>query len=192
MNTPAHLIFGAALFGRAGRRGTTSAAVAGGMLPDLSLYLLAGVSLLVMGVPPAIVFGELYFSPAWQAVFAVDNSIPLWALALALALCFRAALATAFAASGLLHVVLDFLLHHDDARRHFWPLSDYVFVSPVSYWDPAHHGLIVGPIEVAVCLALSVVLWRRFPGWLPRALIVLAMVAEASPAVMFGLMFAGS
>lgn len=192
MNTPAHLIFGAALFGRADRKGTTLAAVAGGLLPDLSLYLLAGGSIFVLGIPPQRVFGELYFSPAWQAVFAVDNSIPLWALLLGLALVLRSAVATAFGASGLLHVVLDFLLHHDDARRHLWPLSDYVFVSPVSYWDPAHHGLIFAPIEVAVCLALSVVLWRRFPAPVPRMLIVLLMLAELSPAVMFGLMFAGS
>lgn len=184
------MIFGAALFGRADVRWTTTAAVAGGVVPDLSLYLLAGVSLFVMGIPPETVFGQLYFSPLWQAIFAVDNSIPLWALILGLAVVLRSAPAAAFGASGLLHVVIDFLVHHDDARRHLWPLSDYVFVSPVSYWDPAHHGLIVAPLEVAICFGLSVWLWRRFPGRLPRALIALAMLAEASPAVMFGLMFA--
>ena len=192
MNTPAHMIFGAALFGRADRRWTTAAAVAGGVLPDLSLYVLAGGSIFVMGIPPETVFGQMYFSPGWQAVFAVDHSIPLWSLVLVLALLLRTAPGTAFAASGLLHTAIDFCVHHDDARRQLWPLSDYVFASPVSYWDPAHYGLIVAPLEVAACLAFSVILWRRFPARLPRALIVLAMLAEASPAVMFGLMFAGS
>jgi hypothetical protein len=186
------MIFGAALFGRADRRWTTAAAIAGGLLPDLSLYLLAGGSIFLMGIPPETVFGQMYFSPGWQAVFAVDNSIPLWGLLLLLALLMRSAPAIALGASGLLHVVIDFLVHHDDARRHLWPLSDYVFVSPVSYWDPAHYGLIFAPLEVVVCLVLSVVLWRRFPGRVARALIVLAMMAQASPALIFGLMFAGS
>lgn len=190
MNTPAHLIFGAALLGRADRKGTTLAAALGGLVPDLSLYLLAGVSIFVLRIPAETVFGQLYFSPAWQAVFAVDHSIPLWALLLAAAAVTRRAPAVAFAASGLLHAVIDFLVHHEDARRQLWPLSDYIFRSPVSYWDPAHYGLIFGPLEIAACIALSVVLWRRFPARLPRALIVLALVAEASPAVMFGLMFA--
>lgn len=192
MNTPAHMIFGAALFGRAAQRGTTLTAVAGGLVPDLSLYLLAGGSIFLMGIPAETVFGQMYFSPAWQAIFAVDHSIPLWTGLLVVALLLRSARTTAFGASGLLHVVIDFCVHHDDARRQLWPLSDYVFTSPVSYWDPAHYGLIFAPVEAGLCLVMAVLLWRRFPTRLPRALIILGMIAELAPAVMFGLMFAGA
>ena len=55
-----------------------AAAVAGSLLPDLSLYLMAGWAMRVQKIPPSVVFDELYFSPRWQAVFAVDNSLILW------------------------------------------------------------------------------------------------------------------
>ncbi|WP_328795072.1 hypothetical protein [Jannaschia marina] len=42
MNTPAHLIIGLAAFGKPGRPRVTAAALCGALLPDLSLYLMAG------------------------------------------------------------------------------------------------------------------------------------------------------
>ena len=57
MNTPAHLIFGLTAFGKAGRPSVTAAALAGAMLPDLSLYLLVGWHLQVLGTDPQVVFG---------------------------------------------------------------------------------------------------------------------------------------
>jgi len=45
MNTPAHLLIGAAVFGRPAPTRIVDAAFIGEMLPDLSLYLMAGVSL---------------------------------------------------------------------------------------------------------------------------------------------------
>lgn len=191
MNTPAHLIFGAAAFARPGITAVSVAAVLGALLPDLSLYLLVGWSLLVMNIPAQVVFDQLYFSDLWQAIFAVDNSFVLWGLAFGLGLWRRWPVLVAFAGSGLLHLVFDFALHHDDARRQFWPISDWVFHSPVSYWDNNHYGGFVGPVEIAVSLALCVVLWRRFQGWPARAMIVAAGLMEAAPGIMFGLMLAG-
>ncbi len=97
----------------------------------------------------------------------------------------------AFFGAGLLHLAFDLPLHHEDARRHFWPISDAVFRSPVSYWDPRHYGHIAAPVEVMLCLALSVVLWRRFQGWFARTLILIGAGAELLPGVMFMIMFAG-
>jgi hypothetical protein len=166
----------------------TAAAVLGALVPDLSLYLMASWALYVQGIAPEVVFGQLYFSPAWQDVFAVDNSIPLWALLLLAGLALRSPVAVAFAGAGLLHLAFDLPLHNEDARRHFWPLSDWVFRSPFSYWDPRHHGQIVGPIEIAACVTLCVVLWRRFKSRLARVLIALALFAEAMPGLMFAMM----
>jgi hypothetical protein len=191
VNTPAHLIFGAAAFARPNAPPVNAAALFGALLPDLSLYLLTGWSLFVMGIPPGTVFGELYFSPQWQGIFAVDNSIPLWALGLGIGLALRSRVLIAFAGAGLLHLVFDFALHHDDARRHFWPITDFVFTSPVSYWDPRHFGNIAGPVEIAVSLLLCGVLWRRFRGWFARVLIVAAALAELAPGLMFMVMFRG-
>ncbi len=188
MNTPAHLIFAAAAFARPGRRAVNAAALAGGLLPDVPLYLMVGWALYVRGTPPREVFGEMYFSDRWQAIFAIDHSLPLWSLAVLLALVLRSAIGVAFAGSGLLHAVVDFLVHHDDARRQLWPLSTWVFRSPVSYWDSRYYGHIVGPLEIAVCAVLAVLLWRRFSGGPARAMIAAGMAMELAPALIFGLM----
>lgn len=178
MNTPAHLILGAAAFARPAERRYLLAALLGGLAPDLSLYLMAGVSLTLLQIPPQVVFGELYFSDAWQTVFAIDNSVLLWGGLLGLAVWRGRAGLTAFAGAGLLHVALDFPLHHDDGRAHFWPLSDWVFESPFSYWDMAHGAGVIGPMEGALCGIATYLLWRRFQGRGPRVFLMLLMAAE--------------
>ncbi len=188
MNTPAHLILSAAIFTRPGDIRANAAALGGALLPDLSLYLLVGTSILALGIPPATVFGELYFSDAWQTVFAIDNSLPLWGFVLAVALLARQRILAIFAASGVLHLVFDFALHHDDARRHFWPVSDWVFRSPVSYWDSRHYGYIAAPVETLGALLLCALLWRRFGSRPARALVVLGAALQLAPGIMFALM----
>ncbi|MCX8509728.1 MAG: cobalamin biosynthesis protein CobQ [Rhodobacteraceae bacterium] len=185
MNTPAHLIFGAAAFARPGVRHGPAAAVLGSLVPDISLYVMVAISIWGMGISPHRVFDELYFSDLWQNVFAVDNSFILWGLLLAFALwrC-RPALA-AFAKGGLLHLATDFPLHNEDARRQFWPVSDWVFRSPFSYYDPHRYGNYIGPLEVALCLVFSVLLWRRFPMRSARLLILFGMGLELAPMVLF-------
>ncbi|WP_373635210.1 cobalamin biosynthesis protein CobQ [Yoonia sp. SS1-5] len=191
MNTPAHLIFGLTAFGKAGRPAVTGAALAGALLPDLSLYLMAGWHLQVLGTAPEVVFGRLYFSDAWQSIFRIDNSIILWGIALVIGLMWRAPVMVALCGAALLHLGLDFLLHHDDGRAHFWPISNWIFQSPVSYWDSNHYGNIVGPIEIILSLGCCVVLWRRFQGAAMRVLIVLLGLMEFAPVIVFTLMFAG-
>ena len=190
MNTPAHLIFGMTAFGKAHRPAVTAAAFAGALIPDLSLYLMAGGHLLVLGTDPQVVFGQLYFSDAWQSIFRIDNSMVLWGIALVLGLMWRSPVVFALCGAALLHLVFDFALHHDDGRAHFWPISNWIFQSPVSYWDPRHYGGIVGPIEIAAVLVCCVVLWRRFAGIWMRALVVTLGAAQTAPYIIFGLMFA--
>lgn len=178
MNTPAHLLIGAAAFAKPDRKGTTAAAFLGALAPDLSLYLMVTVSIWGLGIPPATVFREYYYSDAWQAVFAVDNSFVLWGLALLAALWWKNRIAIAFTGAGLLHLAFDFPLHTHDARRHFWPVSDWVFTSPVSYWDRAAHAGIVGPLELGLSMACAVLLWRQLLHWGWRLLILLLVAAE--------------
>ena len=191
MNTPAHLIFGLTAFGRADVPRVTAAALAGSLIPDLSLYLMAGTHLLLRDTPPRVVFGELYFSDAWQSVFRIDNSFVLWGIALVIGIMARAPVAIALCGAALLHLLLDFPLHHNDGRAHFWPISNWIFASPVSYWDSRHYGGIVGPIEIGLSLAFCALLWRRYTGRWMRALIVGLGLLEAAPGIMFGLIFAG-
>ena len=162
MNTPAHLIIAAAVFAKPQKRKITSAAIAGGLLPDFSLYALAGWSLFVQGNTAQHVFDVQYFSAEWQQIFAIDNSFFIWALIIAIGVYLRKNWLWAFGGAGLLHLCFDFPLHHDDARQHFWPITDWVFNSPLSYWDPNHHGNIVSVLEIALCMVCLVFLWQRF------------------------------
>lgn len=189
MNTPAHLIFGLAAFGKPDLPKITAAALAGAMIPDLSLYLLSGWHLLVLGTAPEIVFGELYFSDLWQGIFRIDNSFIVWGVLLGLGLVAKLRWLIALAGAALLHIGLDFPLHHDDGRAHFWPLSNWIFQSPVSYWDRNHYAGIVAPIEIGLALVLCVVIWRRFKGWLIRGLTVALGAMEALPVFVWMFMF---
>ena len=191
MNTPAHLIFGLAAFGQPERKAVTAAAFIGALIPDFSLYAMAGWHLNVLGNPAEVVFGQLYFSDEWQRVFRVDNSILLWGIALGLSIMARSQVAIALCGAAFLHLGLDLLLHHDDGRAHFWPITNWIFRSPVSYWDPNHYGIIFGPIEIALSLAACAYLWRRFKGAAMRVLIVLLGLAEFAPVIMFAMMFSG-
>ena len=178
MNTPAHLILGAATFARPARAGLLAAGLLGGLAPDLSLYVLGGVSLFILQIPPQVVFDELYFSNAWQTVFAIDNSFLVWGAVLAIGFWRGWLWLQVFAAAALLHIALDFPLHHDDGRPHFWPLTGWVFESPVSYWDMARGAGFIAPIEGALAGLATWALWQRFARLWSRVLFAVLFAME--------------
>lgn len=189
MNTPAHLILGAAVFARPGAPGRTWAALAGGLAPDLSLYLMVAAAINVWGIPARQVFGQLYYSDIWQQVFAIDNSFILWGIGFAFALWAGAKAGAAFTGAGLLHLAFDFPLHNDDARMHFWPLTDWRYISPYSYWDTNLGASWIGWVEIALVLALTAWLWMRFAGWGMRAVFALIAVGQVAPFFVWRLVF---
>ena len=172
MNTPTHLILAAAVFAKPNQPKLTWAALIGGFLPDLSLYFMVIWHKFVLNTSERVIFDEVYFSKYWQFVFSVDNSFFVWGAILALALVARNGWVIALSGAGFLHLMFDFPLHHDDARAHFWPLSDWKFESPVSYWDPAHYGGIMAPLEYIFALILLTILWRRFTGRFTRVFLL--------------------
>ena len=182
LNTPAHLILGTAVFARPNAAAITAAALAGSLLPDVSLYAMGSYALFVQDIPPSIVFGQLYFSGPWQQVFAIDNSFFVWLLVVLAGYWLRRDWLIVLGAAAILHLLTDFPLHHDDGRQHFWPFTDWVFSSPVSYWDPAHYGQIVSALEVSLCIALCVLLFRRFKSIAARGLVCAAALLETLPA----------
>lgn len=189
MNTPAHLIFGVMAFGKPNAPARNAAVLIGALLPDFSLYFMVFWNRFVRDMSMDEIFSRAYFSPYWQQVFAIDNSIPLWSLGLVAALYFKREVLTAFFAAGLLHLCLDLPLHHDDGRAHFWPFSDWKFESPLSYWDPDHYGHFIGPIEAVICLFFIYLLWGKFTHLLGRVLLVLAGLLECVPAFVFPVLF---
>lgn len=178
MNTPAHLLLGAAVFGKPDKTKVTVAAFLGALAPDLSLYLMVAVSIWVMDIPAQVVFRDLYYSDAWQSVFAVDNSFILWGIGLGLAIWARRPVWIAFTGAALLHIALDFPLHTHDARQHFWPLTDWVFESPVSYWDNSAHANIVGPVALMLSFGCAAWIWTQFKSLAVRALAILLALME--------------
>mmetsp|Transcript_22627 Transcript_22627/g.37044 ORF Transcript_22627/g.37044 Transcript_22627/m.37044 type:complete len:154 (-) Transcript_22627:1973-2434(-) len=139
---------------------------------------MAGTALFILGIAPQRVFDELYFSDAWQMVFAIDNSFFVWGALLGIALWRQVPWAIALTGAGLLHLCLDFPLHHDDGRSHFWPLTRWVFESPLSYWDRAHGAMWVAPFEAALVVGACVVLWMRRVSWIVMAVAAVLLAAE--------------
>ena len=186
MNTPSHMLIGAAVFARPLVPATLVAALAGGLLPDVPMFVMVLWSTRITGVPEHEVFGKLYFSDQWQAVFAVDHSFFVWGAAFVIAVLLGQTILRAFAGSGLLHALADFLTHHDDARRQFWPVSDWVFKSPISYWDSRFYGNIFALFEVSLIAALAALLCLRMQRLWQRVLVIAIAAPIILPFVMTG------
>ncbi|MES2913513.1 MAG: cobalamin biosynthesis protein CobQ [Pseudomonadota bacterium] len=186
MNTPTHMLVGAAVFARPLPPLLLLGALAGGLVPDLPMFVMILWSTRVLGMTDAQVFGELYFSDSWQAIFSIDHGFFVWGGVLALAVWRGNALLRAFAGSGLLHAAADFLTHNDDARRQFWPVSDWVFQSPVSYWDRRFYGTEFAMFEFGLVLVLTAWLcWRLTHLW-ERALVVAVATPVVLPVLLTG------
>ena len=178
MNTPAHLIFGAVAFSRPDSAKITMAAIVGALIPDFSLYFLVAWSRFVQGNSLNHIFDVQYFSPGWQQVFAIDNSFLVWGAVLLLGFVLRKPWLWVLGGAATLHLLLDFPLHHDDARMHFWPVTTWVFESPVSYWDGAHFGKLAAAALFVLCCLLVGLLIRRFQRNLMRAMFLGLLAGE--------------
>lgn len=189
MNTPAHLLVGLGAMGRPGHRAIIAAALVGAIIPDLSLYVMIFWEAIIKGTSPEIIFNQVYFSDFWMAVFAIDNSLILWGLGLASAYALRREWAVALCGAALLHILTDFPLHMEDARPHLWPLTSWKFISPISYWNPAHGGRWVGALEVTLCLLLTTYIWRRYRAWTLKGLVALLMLMELGSSGIWSVFF---
>jgi hypothetical protein len=185
MNTQTHVIMGAVLFGRTIPRRAWIAA-AGGLLPDVPMFLIVA-ALKLWGVSDREIFGTLYWQNWWQVINAIGHNFLLWGLLAVLAVAMRERLSNTlgaiegwslvfiFSASVLLHAVIDFLCHREDAHMSLWPLTRWKFISPVSYWDDRYYGQYFGAFEAGLGLVFAVVLFRRFQNFWVRSILGLAM-----------------
>jgi len=162
VNTPAHAVVNLLLTSRGASHPRAAAVVAGALIPDLAIMVFYAWHT-VIGTPESAIWSREYYLPFWQGMIDSFNSIPLISLAMTIALAAKRPLLLALFASMLLHCLGDLPLHHDDAHRHFFPFSDWRYASPVSYWDPAHHGQLAGIAEICAVLAASAWLWWHKP-----------------------------
>jgi hypothetical protein len=166
MNTPAHLVLNGLLLGRGRWRAHWIGVTGGAIAPDLPMFVFYLYQRVIVGASEGRVWSEAYFEPRWQALFDLFNSLPLIALGAVLAWRARATAWLAFFASMAVHCLADLPLHREDAHAHLSPISSWRFQSPVSYWDPAHHGLLFIGAEVLLLVVGAIALTRYAP---PRA-----------------------
>ncbi|MGF1570750.1 MAG: hypothetical protein ACFCVD_22195 [Nodosilinea sp.] len=171
MNTPSHLVLNLAILRRPGPLSFTWPILLGALAPDVALFVFYGWARWGQHLPAATIWGEAYYSQPWQDIFALGNSIPLALVSIALGVYVHQPALALFAASMGLHHLEDLPLHNDDAHRHFWPFSDRRIISPVSYWDVNHHGLVGASLELGLVLIASVYLWRRLDSRVSRAIL---------------------
>ena len=185
MMTQTHLLVGAAIFTAPGQVARNIAAIAGSIAPDAALYTLFSWSRM-QGVSMETIFRQLYWSPSWQAAMSPGNSAPLYLLILAIGYAvyrlrpdwrYAGTVIMVFAGAALAHVALDFPLHVDDGHTHFWPISNWKFISAISYWDPRFYGNWVRPVEFAIGFICLIVIFRRFQARWVKALTIFGMAA---------------
>lgn len=158
MNTPSHAIInlalGDAIFSR-----YRWAIVLGAILPDIPIFIFYGWAKSIANLSEKEIWTQAYWQPGIQNWVALFHSLPLAAIAAVVAWKSGQKTLLAFCLSLILHSFLDLPVHHDDAHRHFFPFSNYRFISPFSYWDPNHYGTIVAAIELLSVLAATIYLF---------------------------------
>lgn len=159
MITPSHVIFNLALLGSRARPQKNSAIFMGALAPDIIVYFIFLIRVVGQGLAPdesliiTILSPEPYISLSHSLIV-----VPLlWVIA---SLLNRQWFATAFL-SSLLHIIFDFFLHHSDAYMHFYPLTTWRFVSPISFWDPNHYGTIISTIEFGLLVVMTLIAWPK-------------------------------
>ncbi len=168
MTTPAHAVVNLLVLGRQKTPKLQGAIIAGAIIPDVPMFLFYFFEKVVQGTPEWTIWTHTYFEQRWQTFFDLFNSLPLIGLGLLVTISLKYRGWSVLLISMALHAVCDLLLHHDDAHRHFFLLSDWRFRSPVSYWDPNHFGGIVAPLEGLVVMVGCTILFRSASSTLLR------------------------
>lgn len=189
MNSPTHTLLALALLSKKGDRKRNWAVFIGSIIPDAVIYIWAPYQSLVKGVSGETLWRELYFAEPMQNMIAYFNSIPIYLSLALLGFVMRSKtwgkVILFFALAALTHMATDLPVHNHDAYRHFWPLSDWRFISPFSYYEREHHAGWVSLIEIVIALTSIFILWKRFPKlWVKIILGSLAAFYIALPIVL--------
>lgn len=158
MNTPTHAALNVLVLARKPGSPRTLVAFAA-ILPDLPIFAFFAIEVLVFGEHPwGRIWSDIYFRPHWQSLFDAFHSIPIF---LALGAWFRVREnrnGQLFVASGLLHSVVDWPTHIEDAHAYFWPIWWKPLPGFVSYWHP---GSPIWMLELVICVAAVALLVRE-------------------------------
>ena len=181
MNSPTHSLLALAMLSKQGHSKRNWAIFIGSIIPDIAIYICAPYQKFVNGVSGAEMWGKLYFEPPMQNLIAYFNSFPIYAVLATIGYAARAKtwgkLLLFFTFAALIHLITDMPVHGHDAYRHFWPLSDWRFYSPLSYYEADLHGAWVSVVEALIAFVSITILWKRFPKlWVKIILGILAFL----------------
>ena len=155
MNTPSHYILNLAFLGNTLDSNNNIAVAVGAILPDIPIFIFYFVAKYIYKLPESKIWSEAYYEPFWQNIVALFHSIPLAVMGTIIFFYLDWKPGIILCISMICHSLLDLPVHHDDAHRHFFPLSNYRVISPFSYWDVNHYGKIVAFIEMALVLIVN-------------------------------------
>ena len=150
------------ILGRRDNRKITIFIVVGAVLSDVGMFVFY-LWQLALGTTESIIWSVEYYRPVWQAIFDLLHSIPLALLGMLISWKSGRPWLLVFFASILLHALGDLPLHHDDAHRHFFPLFDWRFFSPVSYWNSAYYGNWASLVECFAVISAGIYLYLKQP-----------------------------
>ena len=156
---------------KAGRAAGVAGAV-GGALPDLpaiaGTFYFGGIAYLWEGWPSVASEAEaIYFTGPFGATgSALHSAVPVLALlilyrVLGIGSRDRFRVMLWFLLGWLGHTVFDFLTHANDTRPLFWPITNWRWSSPVSYWDDAYYGQELFAVSHSLILLVMVSLLLR-------------------------------
>lgn len=172
MNTPSHYILNLAFLGTRFAPEANVAITIGAILPDVPIFVFYGVAKFVYHMPERQIWSQAYYEPFWQNIIALFHSFPIALLGLLICLFSGWKSGTILFGSMILHSLGDLPVHNSDAHRHFFPLSNYRFISPVSYWNPQHHGRIAALVELLLVIGVTPLVFGFLRSGLAKALVI--------------------
>lgn len=172
MNTPSHAIINLFLLGKQSLPQANLPIFLGAILPDIPIFLFYGWAKLIASQSEKQIWSESYYKPFCQNIVAIFHSIPLALLGWLIADYFQWESLQILFISLVLHCLGDLPVHNDDAHRHFFPLSNYRFISPISYWDRKHHGAIVSLIELFLVFLATVPVFHLLHSCIGKTLLI--------------------
>ena len=152
MNTPSHYIINLALLGQTIAPKQNIAITIGAILPDIPIFVFYFLAKYIYKLPESKIWSEAYYEPFNQNIVALFHSLPLALIGGLICFYFDWKFGAVLCASMICHSLLDLPVHNNDAHRHFFPISDYRFLSPFSYWDVNHYAKYVAGVEVLLVL----------------------------------------
>lgn len=187
MNTPSHVLLNLFLLRRRFEKRPgqvenlqveklNEAIVLGSILPDLPMFFFFVWYVWIFPTSQLKIWGSLYFREDWQMLFNFFNSIPIFLVLAGLAYYFSKPRFFVFCVANLLHFAEDFFVHQEDGHAHFFPLSDYKFMSPISYWDSRSFGHYFSIFEAFLILVLSFYVFKYLKTWWGKTLLILVNV----------------